>query len=205
MNRKKLGSSLIALALVGLVGIGGSLAWFTDNEERSNELNLGHIDITLTEDKWTGDHSNALPGDVYAKNPTIKLSANSQAAWVRIQPLVVNVDFNKDGQVDTSYSLDNQENLSLFGITINQHWVLASDGYFYYESTLNPDESTNALFDSILIPYSWDNRFANAKVTLDITAEAVQRDHTGDSAIDAFATVGSENIIQYTDSSTISE
>ena len=36
MNKKKLGTGLIALALVGVVGIGGSLAWFTDTESKTN-------------------------------------------------------------------------------------------------------------------------------------------------------------------------
>ena len=43
MNKKKLGTGLVALALVGVVGIGGSLAWFTDTESRTNTFTTGNI------------------------------------------------------------------------------------------------------------------------------------------------------------------
>lgn len=57
MNKKKLGTGLLALALVGVVGIGGSLAWFTDTDNRTNTFTTGKVDITLTEYDENGEEA----------------------------------------------------------------------------------------------------------------------------------------------------
>ena len=71
MNRKKLGSGMLALALVGLIGVGGSLAWFTDTDSKQNSFTLNHVEIGVTEDKWSGPKEDYVPGTPCDKNPKV--------------------------------------------------------------------------------------------------------------------------------------
>ena len=75
-NRKKLVIGLTASALCITSVVGGTLAYFTDKDIRSNVVTLGHVTGTLTEtdehkrdDNTTGkDYSNVKPGDVLSKD-----------------------------------------------------------------------------------------------------------------------------------------
>ena len=201
MNKKKLGTGLLALALVGVVGIGGSLAWFTDTEQATNEVSLSKVDIDLTEPSWDGDVTGALPGDLFEKDPTITLAADSVNAWVRIAPLTVQVDFDNNGSVDEEFKLNTQDNLDLFKIKLNDGWSLnTTDGYFYYNTALSARESTTALFDSITIPAGWGNAYVNAKITLDVQAEAIQYQNTSTtSCVEAFSLADNIADLEVTD------
>lgn len=190
MNKKKMTTGLVALGLVGVVGIGGSLAWFTDLEQKTNTLTLNHVNITLEEPGYT-DNQTLLPGDTITKDPTVTVEKDSSAAWIRIQPLVVNVDFANDGKVDDEIAINSKDALNTFGIQLGTGWTLDENtGYFYYESSLAAEGKTTPLFSSITIPHDWGNKYAEAKVTLDIQAEAVQYANTGATAKEAFENVG---------------
>ena len=89
-NRKKLVIGLTASALCITSVVGGTLAYFTDKDIRSNVVTLGHVTGTLTEtdehkrdDNTTGkDYSNVKPGDVLSKDPTVNLKSDSEDAYV---------------------------------------------------------------------------------------------------------------------------
>ena len=92
-NRKKLVIGLTASALCITSVVGGTLAYFTDKDIRSNVVTLGHVTGTLTEtdehkrdDNTTGkDYSNVKPGDVLSKDPTVNLKSDSEDAYVRVR------------------------------------------------------------------------------------------------------------------------
>lgn len=76
-TEKKLG----ALALVGLCGVGATMAYFTDADTATNHFTVGKVDIDLTEDHWNPSADNdkdgipdvqeVTPKQEYAKDPTI--------------------------------------------------------------------------------------------------------------------------------------
>ena len=53
MNKKKLFTMVLALVLIGAVGVGATLAYFTDNDSATNVVTMGHVNIELTEEDWT--------------------------------------------------------------------------------------------------------------------------------------------------------
>ena len=99
-NRKKLVIGLTASALCITSVVGGTLAYFTDKDIRSNVVTLGHVTGTLTEtdehkrdDNTTGkDYSNVKPGDVLSKDPTVR-----DLQMSRQQILRKLLTFKKDG------------------------------------------------------------------------------------------------------------
>ena len=100
MNAKKKNSvKLVALVLVLalLMGgaIGGTLAWlFTNTEPVVNTFTVGNIELELKEtfntksensesnDRWVGK---MVPGGKLAKDPYVKVSADSEDCWVFVE------------------------------------------------------------------------------------------------------------------------
>lgn len=92
MKKKNLILTLTAVMLAFAIGVGGTIAYFTDTtESKVNAFTVGNVDITLTEPAWSeNDNHTLMPGSSYAKDPTITVAENSQDAYVFLK-----VDMNK--------------------------------------------------------------------------------------------------------------
>ena len=88
--RKKIVALSMAVLMLAVCVIGGTLAYFTDTtESKVNEFTVGNVDIDLTEPAWKGD-ATLMPGKSYAKDPTITVGEKSQDAYVFLK-----LDMNK--------------------------------------------------------------------------------------------------------------
>lgn len=127
-------AAVIILAAVGIVG--GTLAWFTDQETANNTITTGKVDINLYENGDLIDDNlpgitigNLMPGDVKKKTVKIELGDGSSAAWIRAR-----VDFNfTDNPNGLTASPDMSELSLIFSPLL---WELKSDGWFYYRIPL---------------------------------------------------------------------
>lgn len=85
--KKKITAIALVVCLVAVAIVGGSLAYFTDEEEATNTFEVGNVDITLTEPNWDAalkedaKAATLIPGRVIAKDPTITVEATSQRAY----------------------------------------------------------------------------------------------------------------------------
>ncbi len=72
-NKKKLWISILSLCLIAAVLIGGTLAFLTDSEEKTNTFTIGDLDIILEEPNWDDevDGKEEVPGDTMIKDPTV--------------------------------------------------------------------------------------------------------------------------------------
>lgn len=88
--RKKIVALSMAVLMLAVCVIGGTLAYFTDTtESKVNEFTVGNVDIDLTEPNWKGD-ATLMPGSSYDKDPTITVAEKSQDAYVFLK-----MDMNK--------------------------------------------------------------------------------------------------------------
>lgn len=175
MKKKSIITMVAAIALVGAIGVGSTLAYFTDNDAASNVVTMGHVDITLTEES-EGEHkgeeikgglefSNIVPGDVLSKEPVITVADDSEDCYLRAKVVVEGLnathvaDLFKDNNID-----------------IQDGWVLSTDGYYYYQSVVEAEDEVS-LFKTVTIPAAWGNEVADTKFTIAITAEAIQADN----------------------------
>ena len=194
MNKKKVLAMVTALALVAVVGIGATLAYFTDKADIQNVITMGHVDINLTENKVEKDadgeyvpvgetelteegltFEDVVPGLTVPKNPTITVEEDSENCYVRATVTVESQDIDKDVLDLLTKKLTDQI-LS----TAGSNWTYNDkDGYFYYGSELKAAEKA-VLFETVTIPGEWDNAVADKSFSIKIAAEAVQSKYVDD-------------------------
>lgn len=163
--KKKIVTLSLVVALAATAVIGGTLAYFTDTDEKTNVLTVGNVDITLTEPNWdkTGskDAEDAYPGEPLAKDPTV---TNDGA-----NPCFVRVKVEWDENIGPMEYRTGYESGKL-----GEGWVDGKDGYFYYEGVLEVGETTDALFDQIVVPVELENDDTDTAYNVVVSAQAVQ-------------------------------
>lgn len=167
--KKKIIALCLVIALAATAVIGGTLAYFTDKEDATNTFTVGNVNITLTEPNWEGtgsqDAPEVYPGEALAKDPTVK-NVGANPCFVRIK--VEGLDCLGTAAGDITYRTGYVDN------KLGDNWVKHTDGYFYYNKVLAVGETTDALFDQIVIPTALKNGDGKTKFDIDVTAEAVQ-------------------------------
>lgn len=181
MNKKKLLALLTSLTLVAAVGIGATLAYFTDSDAATNVITMGHVDIDLDEpeyDKEAGDDktiTDITPGQKITKDPTITVDEDSADAYLRAK-----ITF--EGLTDGTNNTKNQISELLANINIDTEvtedspaaWYYNSkDGYYYYNTKVSAGNSVE-LFTEVEIPATWGNEVADLTFKIVVSAEAIQ-------------------------------
>lgn len=165
MTKKKIVSLCLAAVLVVMAVAGATVAYFTDTDSKDNTFTVGNVDITLAEPSWNtnGQESDDVyPGEPLAKDPTVT-NDGANPCFVRIK--VENLDqFGDKG--DITYRTNYQTG------ALGTDWVLHTDGYFYYTKVLAVGETTDALFDQIVMPTGLTGGEAAKDIV--VTAQAVQ-------------------------------
>ena len=163
--KKKILSIALVVAMIAVVAA-GSLAYFTDNDSAENVFTVGNVIIDLTEPNWdkTGsvDAETVYAGEPLAKDPTVTNDGNNPC-FVRIK--VEGLDQFGD-KCAITYRTDNVAD------KLGDNWVDGEDGYFYYTKVLAVDETTDALFDQIVMPTGLTGGEEAAPIV--VTAQAVQ-------------------------------
>jgi predicted ribosomally synthesized peptide with SipW-like signal peptide len=93
MSKKKILTIAISVALVAILVVGASLAYFTDTTEQAkNVFTIGKVDIELEEPKWdanleanNGKYPNLMPGTYVDKDPTVTVADDSEDCWLFVE------------------------------------------------------------------------------------------------------------------------
>ena len=170
MNKRKILLLAALLSMVAILGVGGTLAYFTADDAATNTFTVGNVKIDLTEPEWdkqgTEDAPEVYPGEALKKDPTIE-NIGKNPCFVRVK--VEGLDCLGDSDemlihVRTNYVKDD----------LGENWVLHTDGYYYYTEVLAVGASTSPVFDSIVIPTALTNGDGETEYDIDVTAYAVQ-------------------------------
>ena len=169
MNKRKILLLAAVLAMVAVLGIGGTLAYFTDTDDATNTFTVGNVKIDLTEPEWdengSADAPEVYPGEALAKDPTVT-NKGANPCFVRLE--VTGWDSLIDANLAQSkiiYRTDYVDG------KLGDGWVLHTDGDFYYTAPLAVGATTDALFDQIVIPFDLTNEL-NADQDYDIIVNA---------------------------------
>lgn len=176
--KKKIFAICLVVALAATAVIGGTLAYFTDDDEATNIFTVGDVKIDLTEPEWdeTGSKEAATvyAGEPLAKDPTVENIGNNPC-FVRIK--VTGLDqFGEKGMILF-------RNKGYEAGKLNDGWV-EYQGYYYWTKPLvvkgTENESwneglvskTEPLFSSIVMPTGLTGGEEAEPIT--VVAQAVQ-------------------------------
>ena len=140
---KKKITLVVALALVLVVGVFGTLAYLTDSQSVTNTFTIGNVGITLAETEGGEDHQfKMIPGQTIRKDPVVTVDAGSEACW-----LFVKLDKAGSAVVgETNLSFDNY-----LTFEVDASWTQLMDNNgnavagVYYREQAAVAESTNPL------------------------------------------------------------
>ena len=166
MSKKKL--ILLVVALIAIIGLGSLFAYLSDTDQKTNVFTLGSVKIELTETTWNSSNGqNVVPGQPINKNPAINNIGNNPAyVYIKV--------------VNPIVELNNGTTGVLFNYTAKSGWTQLDQidqcGYrattYYYNTSLNPSNSTTTIFDTITInDYDGD---VNEEQLLDIYGYGIQ-------------------------------
>lgn len=104
--KKKTLISIIAVALVLCVSVGGVLAWLQHKTQtETNTFTVGNIGLTLGE--TTGNDYKIIPGQNLAKDPKVTVTSGSEACYVFVKVDEANWPqfIDADGNLKVSYAI----------------------------------------------------------------------------------------------------
>ena len=193
--KKKIISLCLVAALAVVAIAGASLAYFTDQDAKTNTFTLGNVDITLTEDHWAAPTA-AVPDVEYAKDPVVT-NIGEHDAWIRVDVTLSDAaaftaaaEKHNITDLATIFAGHDEEKWTLAGTPVYDDEANTLTYSYYYNTVLAVGESTEALFTSVTIPAEFDNedmKEIRADFTIDVTAHAIQTADSYRTVADAFA------------------
>ena len=213
MKKKSILMAAIAVMLVAVLVVGGTLAYFTDTKSETNTFTMGNVKITLDETDVTnpetrtakGNTYNVYPGQIVKKDPIVHNTGNN-AAYIR-----ATVNVSDWMNLVAAYYPDFKETfpndgykaaLNLLVGELGKGWsvveVVKGDTFtigqfdakfiLKYDGTLAAGADTTAMFQNVLVPAGLDNANASSFSSVKVVAQAIQADgfNTWEAAFAAF-------------------
>ena len=204
MNKKNVLIMVLAMMLVCVMSVAGTLAWLTaETLEVKNTFTVGKVKIALTEAKvdeygvategrWDADEAEEgknvgneyklIPGHNYTKDPTITIEKGSEECYVFVKV------------VNGISELEDQEGNTIAKQIENNGWTALTgvDNVYYKEQAAATEAAADLIVfneftlatDANVEQYSGEDAAELPEIT--ITAYAVQKDGM-DSATDAWS------------------
>ena len=183
MKRKLLLLSVMVICVA--IAAVGTLAFFNTEAVAHNVITTGGVEIAVQEWADEGktqpfkDLSDIMPSMTVTKIAEIR-NTGASAAWVRVK-LTPAIEL-ADAVLPDGFTV----NTGLVKPDVNtDDWTEGEDGYFYYKEALKPGETTAPVLNSVTFDVAMGNEYQGATATVDIVAQAVQKDNNGDSALTA--------------------
>lgn len=154
---------LMTTALVALLVVGGTMAWFTAEAEATNSFKAGTLTINLVDEFDEEEAQNVNPGDCYDKTVYVE-NTGTKRAYIRVK-LTPKFDPNNLSTDVVTYLVDDWE----------KNWALI-DGWYYYRGEVDAKtgETTKLIEKVCFDGEGMGNDYQDASFTLEVKAEAIQ-------------------------------
>lgn len=176
--------SIIAFIVISVIIFSAqTVAYFSiDKSSDLNVIQSGNLQIELIEMKDENgtevlytDPVSVMPATSVSKIVSVR-NTGSLPIYVRIS---VETLINKEEN-----SLPDHWR-SLISCNFNTEYWTYSDGYFYYNFILEPQNVTSPLFDSVSFSPAMGNQFMNTEIKLTVTSQATQANYGATSPLNA--------------------
>ena len=200
--RRKVALTAAAVAMVGTLAVGGTLAWFTDTETATNVVTTGNVDIAWYEE----GPNDADPKQINKEYTGVQFGKEvpvTPGATLKKEAFVRNEGKN-DAFIRAKIEIDGPlADVVTPNIVEDNDWEL-EDGWYYYLGVVEKETNTQLLIDSLKVADTADNSDTNEDVNVILKAEAIQADNNYDPAepvtLDVVKNAFGENTIaDYTD------
>lgn len=201
MKKKNLITAAVSLALVAVVGVGATLAYFTDKTEtKKNVFSAGKVSINLIDETWDVDgqvkgeyydkdgitgiqYEDIMPGDVLSKVVGVETAADSQDAYVAVRVTVTDVVAPNAADIVLPEEITAQISDIIAAQVDGTLWASRDMGngdvIYYFKSVVPADTQNLVLFDKIPLPGSeWNNAYAELSFDVEVQAAAIQAANT---------------------------
>ena len=185
MKKKILYVAAIIICLSIITG--GTLAYFTTSDTARNVITSGGISLEVVEEQLIDGKLQPYPSQPIQVMPATTVSKlvsvrnTQQPAWVRMTYTLTVKDAS--GKV---MDIPPAELSKVIAIDAGGGKWLEKDGWWYYSSAVQSGMSTEPLFREVVFsgPHM-DNKYQNCTVTIDVTAQAVQKANNGTTPLEA--------------------
>lgn len=153
---KKIFAIALCVAMLAIVLVSGTMAYFTDTHAQTNTFTMGKVDIDLDEPAYTPDTNGKLkvfPGQSYEKDPTITVAENSEDCY-----LVATVTIDQLDQLKALYADDTTGVKQPWGLSLAGKAGMVSGGIADYEAVgaVENGVSGTLLGDEVFLTYEED-------------------------------------------------
>lgn len=216
-TKKKVFIAALALCLVAVISM-GTLAWFSDSDSVTNKFYVADSeddtpDEIFSVDVWEKtpesdkdqdgyEYENILPGDLLLKTAHVEntghydqyirvtITISDAQAWIN----AFGADFDAT-QVFDGYDATMWDAAHTWNNLVDADDIAAVEEIVYvlYYNDVLPAGEDFVVFENVKIPESLTQEQAAAlghEFSITVTAQAVQTENVGDSAYEAFQTVG---------------
>lgn len=186
MSKKKIISLCLVVCLLA-TAIGGTLAYFTAEETARNVITSGAVSVEVVEkqlvegalENYPDASVSVMPGSTVSK--IVSAKNLDEPAWVRMAYTVTIKDANGDVMELSADQLDQIITID----TDTANWTYKA-GWWYCNKALTTGEESKPLFTEVIFSGpEMGNTYQNCTVMIDVTAQAVQKVHNGDTVMDA--------------------
>lgn len=200
---KKTLTVIIALVLVVVMSVAGTVAYLTSSDTVTNTFTVGNVQIKLDEAKANPDGTlvegaarvdansyKLIPGHTYNKDPMVTVLKGSESSYIKMT-----VTFSKAAELDAIFAPNGADMTSIFNGYDSTNWICKGNTEditantrtyeFWYKETvaaLDADVALDALFDSITVPGTvTKEQLATIEgMTITVNAYAIQADGFAD-------------------------
>lgn len=163
---------ILCMAIAGW----GTVAFFSSSDRAHNVITTGSVSIQLVETMKTDDGTEVpfppdglrgqMPGTSVSK--IVRVKNTGAEAWIRVKVDTAIRD-HQGRELPTTIG-----NVSLISFQVNNPDWVEKDGFYYYQRPVATGEHTSVLFDAVRFAGEMDNTYENCRVSVDVTAQAVQ-------------------------------
>lgn len=178
--KKRIGLIATIVCCIAILA-SGTVAYFTAQETAYNVITTGALSMRLVEEGADGKPfpkegvTGVLPNMEITKKVYVENTGDVDM-YVRIA-----LDKKIESLSDPAAKL----NFKHITLDINETDWTEQDGYYYYNRVLKPGEATEPLFTTVSFGASLGNEYMNARVQIDVDAQAVQSKNNTDSPLTA--------------------
>ena len=152
--KKKILAIVLCIAMLAIAIVGGTMAYFTDTDAKTNTFTMGKVDIALTEPSYqpaSEGNLKVFPGQSYAKDPTITVAADSEDCY-----LVATVTVSNRADLYKLY--EGTAVKQPWGLSLAGNGGLVSGGVAGYTATAAKENGVDGtlLADKVFLTYSED-------------------------------------------------